>query len=144
MKSRQDQGGCPFSSASSEAGEPRHGLQPGTARTLDGLGGRRASAWGSALRPGRRQPKRCAPGDDGTQDHQTFYGPHQSGVITPQPAAALIASFDVLAEDRAGLERLFRTLTERIAFLMKGGEAPTLDPTIPAARFRPARAERVS
>ena len=46
--------------------------------------------------------------------------------MTPQPAAALIASFDVLAEDRAGLERLFRTLTERIAFLMKGGEAPKL------------------
>ena len=73
-----------------------------------------------------------APGDDGTQDPQPFYGLHQSGVITPQPAAALIASFDVLAEDRAGLERLFRTLTERIAFLMKGGEAATLDPRYPA------------
>jgi deferrochelatase/peroxidase EfeB len=56
-------------------------------------------------------------GDDGAEDRQPFYGLHQSGVITPQPAAALIASFDVLAEDRASLERLFRTLTERIAFL---------------------------
>jgi deferrochelatase/peroxidase EfeB len=73
-----------------------------------------------------------APGDDGTQDCQPFYGLHQSGVTTPQPAAALIVSFDVLAEDRAGLERLFRTLTERIAFLMKGGEAATLDPRYPA------------
>jgi deferrochelatase/peroxidase EfeB len=73
-----------------------------------------------------------APGDDGTQDSQPFYGVHQSGVITPQPAAALIASFDVLAEDRAALERLFRTLTEHIAFLTKGGEAPTLDPKYPA------------
>jgi deferrochelatase/peroxidase EfeB len=72
-----------------------------------------------------------APGDDGTQDSQPFYGVHQSGVTTPQPAAALIVSFDVLAEDRAGLERLFRTLTERIAFLMKGGEAATLDPRYP-------------
>ena len=72
-----------------------------------------------------------APGDDGTQDSQPFYGLHQSGVTTSQPAAALIASFDVLAEDRAGLERLFRTLTERIAFLMKGGEAATLDPKYP-------------
>ena len=52
-------------------------------------------------------------------------------MITPQPAAALIASFDVLAEDRAALERLFRTLTERIAFLTQGGEAPTLDPKYP-------------
>jgi deferrochelatase/peroxidase EfeB len=72
-----------------------------------------------------------APGDDGTQDSQPFYGLHQSGVITPQPAAALIASFDVLAEDRPGLERLFRTLTQRIAFLMQGGEAATLDPKFP-------------
>jgi deferrochelatase/peroxidase EfeB len=73
-----------------------------------------------------------APGDDGTQDCQPFYGLHQSGVTTPQPAAALIVSFDVLAEDRAGLERLFRTLTDRIAFLMKGGEAATLDARYPA------------
>jgi deferrochelatase/peroxidase EfeB len=73
-----------------------------------------------------------APGDDGTQDAQPFYGLHQSGVTTSQPAAAFIASFDVLAEDRAGLERLFRILTERIAFLMEGGEAPTLDPRYPA------------
>jgi deferrochelatase/peroxidase EfeB len=73
-----------------------------------------------------------APGDDGTQDCQPFYGLHQSGVTTPQPAAALIVSFDVLAEDRAGLERLFRALTDRIAFLMKGGEAATLDPRYPA------------
>jgi deferrochelatase/peroxidase EfeB len=72
-----------------------------------------------------------APGDDGTQDAQPLYGLHQSGVITPQPAAALIVSFDALAEDRAGLEWLFRTLTERIAFLMKGGEAATLDPRYP-------------
>ncbi len=72
-----------------------------------------------------------APGDDGTQDSQPFYGLHQSGVTTSQPAAALIVSFDVLAEDRAGLERLFRTLTERIAFLMKGGEAAALDPRYP-------------
>jgi deferrochelatase/peroxidase EfeB len=72
-----------------------------------------------------------APGDDGTQDSQPFYGMHQSGVITPQPAAALVVGFDALAEDRAGLERLFRTLTARIAFLMKGGEAATLDPRYP-------------
>jgi deferrochelatase/peroxidase EfeB len=71
------------------------------------------------------------PGDDGTQDRQPFYGLHQSGVITPQPAAALIASFDVLAEDRASLERLFRTLTERIAFLTEGGQAATMDPRYP-------------
>jgi deferrochelatase/peroxidase EfeB len=130
MRSRQDQGGCPFSSASSEAGETRGGLQPGRRDLLLGLaGGALGLGLGSQARatPAGTLP----PGDDGTEDRQPFYGLHQSGVTTPQPAAALIASLDVLAEDRAGLERLFRTLTERIAFLMKGGEAAALDPKYP-------------
>ena len=130
MTSRQDRGGCPFSSASSEADEPRRGLQPGRRDLLLGLaGGAIGLGLGSQARA--TPAETLAPGDDGTQDSQPFYGLHQSGVITPQPAAALIVSFDVLAEDRAGLERLFRTLTERIAFLMKGGEAATLDPKYP-------------
>ena len=58
---------------------------------------------------------------------------HQAGVVTPQPAAALVAAFDVLADDRAGLERLLRTLTGRIAFLTSGGPAPVLDPRLPPA-----------
>jgi len=72
-----------------------------------------------------------APGDDGTQDRQRFFGRHQAGILTPQPAAALVVSFDVLAADRADLKRLFRTLTERIAFLTQGGEAPSRDRKFP-------------
>ncbi len=64
------------------------------------------------------------PEDDGTQDRQPFYGLHQSGVVTAQPAAALVAAFDVLADTREELEQLFRTLTARIAFLTQGGPAP--------------------
>jgi deferrochelatase/peroxidase EfeB len=71
--------------------------------------------------------------NDGTLDFQPFYGAHQAGVVTPQPAAALVAAFDVLADDRAGLERLLRTLTARIAFLTSGGPAPVLDPRLPPA-----------
>jgi deferrochelatase/peroxidase EfeB len=71
--------------------------------------------------------------NDGTLDSQPFHGVHQAGVVTPQPAAALVAAFDVLAEDRAGLERLLRTLTARIAFLTSGGPAPVLDPRLPPA-----------
>lgn len=129
MKSRQDRAGCPFSLASSRADESRGG--PARRDLLLGLtGGAIGLGIGSQARatPAGTLP----PGDDGTQDSQPFYGVHQSGVITPQPAAALIASFDVLAEDRPALERLFRTLTEHIAFLTKGGEAPTLDPKYPA------------
>ena len=70
---------------------------------------------------------------DGTLDSQPFYGPRQAGVVTPQPAAALFASFDVLADDRAGLEKLFRILTRRIAVLTEAGPAPTLDPRLPPA-----------
>jgi deferrochelatase/peroxidase EfeB len=70
---------------------------------------------------------------DGTLDSQPFYGPRQAGVVTPQPAAALFASFDVLAEDRAGLEKLLRTLTTRIAVLTQAGPVPTLDPRLPPA-----------
>jgi deferrochelatase/peroxidase EfeB len=70
---------------------------------------------------------------DGTLDSQPFYGPRQAGVVTPQPAAALFASFDVLAEDRAGLEKLLRTLTARIAVLTQAGPVPTLDPRLPPA-----------
>jgi deferrochelatase/peroxidase EfeB len=131
MRSRQNQGGCPFASASSQADESRGGLRAGRRDVLLGLaGGAIGLGLGSQARatPAETLP----PGDDGTEDRHPFYGLHQSGVITPQPAAALIVSFDVLAEDRAGLERLFRTLTERIAFLMKGGEPATLDPRYPA------------
>jgi deferrochelatase/peroxidase EfeB len=71
--------------------------------------------------------------NDGTLDSQPFYGGHQAGVVTPQPAAALVAAFDVLADDRAGLETMLRTLTARIAFLTKGGPAPALDPRLPPA-----------
>ena len=42
-------------------------------------------------------------------------------------------SFDVLAANPAELERLFRTLTERIAFLTQGGAPPALDPKFPPA-----------
>ncbi len=140
MTLRHDRGSRTLSSASSEAGDSRRGLQPGRRDLLVGLAGG-AIGLGLGSQSRAAPAGTLAPGDDGTQDCQPFYGLHQSGVTTPQPAAALIASFDVLAEDRAGLGRLFRTLTERIAFLMKGGEAATLDPRYPPPDFGLARAE---
>jgi deferrochelatase/peroxidase EfeB len=70
--------------------------------------------------------------NDGTREAQPFYGEHQSGIVNPQPAAAIVAAFDVLAADRADLQRLFETLTERIAFLTKGGMVPASNPQMPA------------
>ncbi|MGC3964476.1 MAG: iron uptake transporter deferrochelatase/peroxidase subunit [Rhodocyclaceae bacterium] len=72
-----------------------------------------------------------APQSDNTQQRHDYLGAHQAGVVTPRPAAGLLASFDVLAEDRKELERLFRTLTERIAFLTQGGPQVDPDPRLP-------------
>lgn len=74
-----------------------------------------------------------APTSTTTQQHVDFRGPHQAGVTTPRPAAGIIASFSVLAETRLDLERLFRVLTERVAFLTVGGRQPDLDPKLPPA-----------
>ncbi|MDQ0472684.1 iron uptake transporter deferrochelatase/peroxidase subunit [Labrys wisconsinensis] len=65
------------------------------------------------------------------QQRQGFYGFHQAGVVTPAPAAGLLAAFDVLATGRGDLARMFRVLTERIAFLMAGGTPPAIDPKFP-------------
>lgn len=72
-----------------------------------------------------------APSSDQTQEHNAFHGQHQSGIVTARPAAGMIVAFDVLASDREDLERLFRTLNERIAFLMQGGPVPQVDPKLP-------------
>lgn len=69
---------------------------------------------------------------DARMEKQPFYGPHQAGVLTPQQASMMLVAFDVLASDKAELERLFRLLTQRIAFLTAGGPAPdTPNPRMP-------------
>ena len=74
-----------------------------------------------------------APESTHTQDRLPFRGPHQAGIVTPRPTAGMVASFFVLAENRADLERLFRTLTERIAFLTQGGAQADPDAGLPPA-----------
>jgi deferrochelatase/peroxidase EfeB len=56
-----------------------------------------------------------------------FEGAHQAGITTPPQAAVTFASFNAVATDRAALEQLFRTLTERIRFLTAGGTPPDVD-----------------
>ena len=126
--------GCPFGfgrATPAEVGGPRLGRRS----LLLGLG---AGAAGGALALGvaRAAPLPTADNapaveNDGTRDRQPFYGSRQSGVVTAQPAAALLVAFDVLAEDRASLRGLFETLTTRAAFLMRGGPAETADRLLP-------------
>lgn len=105
---------------------------PSRRRLLQGLGlgalalgsSRLAQAAGNAAEP-------LATPQDERWQKQPFYGRHQAGVLTPQQAAMMLVAFDVLATDKAELERLFRLLTERIAFLTHGGKAPEVDAKLP-------------
>ncbi|HEY4254102.1 MAG TPA: iron uptake transporter deferrochelatase/peroxidase subunit [Roseomonas sp.] len=106
------QGSCPFAAG-------RRGLLLGLA------GGAGVIAGGSPAMAAEAAPPEVSA--------IPFHGPHQAGIVTPPPAAAIIAAFDVLVQDRAGLEQLFRILTERIGFLMAGGTPPAADPRFPPA-----------
>jgi len=64
-------------------------------------------------------------------DRIPYLGRHQAGITTPRPANGMIASFDVVADKPDDLERLFRSLTGRIAFLTTGGEVAAGDPRLP-------------
>lgn len=64
-------------------------------------------------------------------DKVPFLGRHQAGVTSPRPANGMIASFDVVADTPDDFERLFRLLTDRIAFLTTGGIVPEVDPRLP-------------
>ncbi|MGU3665084.1 iron uptake transporter deferrochelatase/peroxidase subunit [Methylobacterium sp. A49B] len=92
------------------------------------LGGLGAAA---LLRPARAEDATPTTATEGTLVAQPFYGIHQAGIVTPQPAAALSIAFDVLAERRGELPHLFRTLTERLAFLTRGGAVPDVHPQLP-------------
>ena len=72
-----------------------------------------------------------APHSENTEQRHAYEGIHQAGIITPRPAAGMLVSFDVLANDRDDLERLFKTLDERIRFLTQGGVVESIDPKLP-------------
>ncbi len=59
-----------------------------------------------------------------------FHGVRQAGITTPVQRHASVLSLDVEATDRAGLEELLRTLTDRARFLTRGDAPP--DPGIAA------------
>ncbi|UZF91954.1 iron uptake transporter deferrochelatase/peroxidase subunit [Bosea sp. NBC_00550] len=110
---------------------PDKGFTP-SRRSL--LTGGAAALGGASLAQAATEPAQnpaTAPESDATAQRQPFHGVHQSGIATPRPATGLIAAFDVTATSLDELERLLRLLTERIAFLMQGGPAPTADPGFP-------------
>ena len=116
--------------------EKNDAAQPSRRRLLQGLG-----MLGGAAALGGGCPFHTAAADSfspGTvapnlrQQAQPFYGAHQAGIVTPQQASMMLVAFDVLASDKAELERLFRLLTDRFAFLTQGGPAPAVtNPQLP-------------
>ncbi|MDF3932459.1 iron uptake transporter deferrochelatase/peroxidase subunit [Pseudomonas citronellolis] len=104
-------------------------------RVLLGLGAAGVALAGASLAGPARAAGTAevthAPSSERTQERNAWFGEHQPGIVTPRPAAGMIVAFDVLASDRAGLERLFRVLDERIRFLMHGGPVAQVDPKLP-------------
>lgn len=94
-----------------------------------------ATAPAAALASAEAEPLHAAdaPIEDAARlsDRISPFGPHQAGVTTPRPANGMIASFHVLADSPADLERLFQRLTDRIVVLTKGGPVPEVDPKLP-------------
>ncbi|CAI0698583.1 Deferrochelatase/peroxidase EfeB precursor [Serratia entomophila] len=105
---------------------------PSRRRLLQGLGLGALALGGTRLARAADKPAEAlANAQDERWQKQPFYGRHQAGVLTPQQAAMMLVAFDVLATDKQELERLFRLLTDRIAFLTRGGKAPEVDPKLP-------------
>lgn len=102
-------------------------------KSMGALGGALALAGGCPVAHAAKPTS--APGTlspDARMETQPFYGEHQAGILTPQQASMMLVAFDVLASDKSELERLFRLLTQRIAFLTTGGPAPeTSNPRLP-------------
>ena len=61
-----------------------------------------------------------------------FEGPHQAGVTAlPIPEQGLVASFNVVSRDRAGLKTTLQELTDEIRGLMAGRPPEVRDPEFP-------------
>ncbi len=89
-----------------------------------GLGvGAAAALTGCAPAPPHSAPPR----------YLAFEGAHQTGITAqPVPARGLMAAFGTQAGDRAGLDRMFRELTDEIRGLMSGRPPQPRDPAYPA------------
>ncbi len=68
-----------------------------------------------------------------TESPLAFHGPHQAAILRTPPAQHIVASFDVVAANKAELTDLFKAITDRARFLTGGGAPATLGITAPPA-----------
>ena len=112
--------------------EQRAPASPGRRSMLLGLGVAGSGALLGAMAQARADSSTGpATADPQPGDHRPWLGIQQAGVTTPRQIMGLVISFNVLATTPADLERLFLTLTDRIAFLTQGGTPPVADPKFP-------------
>jgi deferrochelatase/peroxidase EfeB len=67
------------------------------------------------------------------QETVPFHGNRQSGILRVPPAQSIVASFDVIAGNKAELTDLLKQITDRARFLTGGGAPTTLGITAPPA-----------
>jgi deferrochelatase/peroxidase EfeB len=92
-------------------------------------GGAAATVAGYAL--GRSAGQEAPPKPAAGPVTYSVFGLHQPGVTTPQPAAGLVAAFEVEARSRAGLGDVLGVLSARAQDLMTGKPPPRRDGTVP-------------
>ncbi|HEY4331911.1 MAG TPA: hypothetical protein VGM78_05060, partial [Ilumatobacteraceae bacterium] len=46
-----------------------------------------------------------------------FEGVHQQGIVTPAPNSSLVVAFTCVAQDKAGLQAMFKDITTEVRFL---------------------------
>ncbi len=114
------------------SGCPARGAGLGRRSLLTGmLAAGAATVGGAGTAIATASPAVAASGGKVSDEKVAFHGPHQAGILTPQPEAAMFASFDVVAADRAELTDLLKAITERARFLTAGGTPVDLGTTAP-------------
>lgn len=71
--------------------------------------------------------------DAPTPESLPFHSTRQAGILRATAQQSIVASFDVIAENRAELTDLLRTITDRSRFLTAGGSPTAVGITAPPA-----------
>ena len=103
----------------------------GLAAVAPGALGASAAAAGGAGTDGPSFPDGASKVTMEEAQKASFEGPHQLAVLSEPARSTCVVSFDVLADDQAGLRDLLQTLTYRMRLLYRGGMPPFDGPAAP-------------
>ncbi|WP_446680368.1 Dyp-type peroxidase [Amycolatopsis jiangsuensis] len=86
-----------------------------------------------AAEPTTEQAAEPTTGSAAEQAAVPFHGTHQAAILRAPAAQSVVASFDVIAENRGELAELLREITDRARFLTAGGAPSAVGITAPPA-----------